>query len=66
MRQTAISKLSKLKTTQRAELLELWTATLGSPPQFRASRELLASALAGICRSASSAVSTQPQRTNCA
>ena len=46
MRQSAIPKLSKLKTAQRAELLKLWTATLGSPPQFRASRELLASALA--------------------
>ena len=44
MRQTPISKLSKLKTAQRAELLKLWTATLGRPPQFRASRELLASA----------------------
>ena len=46
MRQTAISKLSKLKTAQRAELLKLWTATLGRPAQFRGSRELLASALA--------------------
>jgi len=46
MRQSAIPKLSKLKTAQRAELLKLWTVTLGSPPQFRASRELLASALA--------------------
>jgi len=46
MRQSAIPKLSQLKTAQRAELLKLWTATLGSPPQFRASRELLASALA--------------------
>jgi hypothetical protein len=46
MRQSAIPKLSKLKTAQRAELWKLWSATLGSPPQFRASRELLASALA--------------------
>jgi len=46
MRQSAIPKLSQLKTARRAELLKLWTATLGSPPQFRASRELLASALA--------------------
>jgi hypothetical protein len=46
MRQPAIPKLSKLKTAQRAELLALWTAMLGSPPQFRASRELLAGALA--------------------
>ena len=46
MRQSAIPKLSNLKAAQRAELLKLWTATLGSPPQFRASRELLASALA--------------------
>ena len=46
MRQTAIPKLSKLSTATRAELLAIWTATLGQPPQFRASRELLASALA--------------------
>ena len=46
MRETAIPKLSELKTAQRAELLALWTATVGRPPQFRASRELLASALA--------------------
>ena len=46
MRQTAMPKLSKLSTAARAELLALWTATLGQPPQFRVSRELLASALA--------------------
>jgi hypothetical protein len=46
MRKTAIPKLSKLKTAQRAELLAIWAATLGKPPQFRASRELLAGALA--------------------
>lgn len=46
MRPTTIPKLSELKTAPRAELLALWTATLGSPPQFRASRELLASTLA--------------------
>ena len=34
MRQSAIPKLSKLKTAQRAELLKLWTATLGSPPRI--------------------------------
>jgi len=46
MRQPAIPKLSKLKTAQHAELVAIWTATLGRPPKFRASRELLASALA--------------------
>jgi Protein of unknown function (DUF2924) len=46
MRQTAIPKLSELKTARRNELLALWTASLGSPPRFRASREVLASALA--------------------
>jgi Protein of unknown function (DUF2924) len=46
MRQTPIPKLSKLKTAQRSELLALWTTTLGSPPPLRASRELLANALA--------------------
>ena len=46
MRPTAIANLSKLKTAPRAELVALWTATLGTAPQFRASRELLASALA--------------------
>jgi len=46
LRPTAIPKLSQLKTATRAELLALWTAALGGPPQFRASRELLASALA--------------------
>ena len=46
MKQTGIPKLSNLKTAQRSELLALWTASLGSPPRFRASRELLASALA--------------------
>jgi Protein of unknown function (DUF2924) len=46
MRQPAIPKLSKLRTAERAELLAMWTATIGKPPRFRASRELLASALA--------------------
>src|SRR5260370_31780876 len=47
MRQPAIPKLSKLNTAGRAELLAIWTATLGKPPAaLRTSRELLASALA--------------------
>jgi Protein of unknown function (DUF2924) len=46
MRQPAIPKLSKLSTAGGAELLTIWTATIGKPPRFRASRELLASALA--------------------
>jgi len=46
MRQPAIPKLSKLSTAGRAELLTIWTATIGEPPRFRGSRELLASALA--------------------
>ena len=46
MRQPAIPKLSKLSTAGRAELLAVWTAMMGKPPSFRASRELLASALA--------------------
>ena len=47
MRQPAIPKLSKLSTAGRAELLALWTATVGKPPAaLRSSRELLASALA--------------------
>jgi len=46
MWQSAIRKLSKLSTAERAELLAIWTATIGKPPRFRASRELLASALA--------------------
>ena len=47
MRQPAIPKLSELSTAGRAELLAIWTATLGEPPAaLRSSRELLASALA--------------------
>ena len=46
MRQTTIPKLSKLSTAERNELLALWSATLDQPPPPRASRELLASALA--------------------
>ena len=46
MRQPAIPKLSKLNTAGRTELLAIWTATIGKPPRFQASRELLASALA--------------------
>ena len=46
MEKPALPKLAKLRTASHAELLALWTATLGKPPQFRASRELLASALA--------------------
>ena len=47
MRQPAIPKLSELSTAGRAELLAIWTATLGHPPAaLRTSRELLASALA--------------------
>ncbi len=46
MRQPIIPKLSELSTAGRAELLAIWTATIGKPPRFRASRELLASALA--------------------
>lgn len=41
-----VPKLSKLRTAGRAELLAIWSAALGNPPPFRASRELLASALA--------------------
>jgi Protein of unknown function (DUF2924) len=46
MRQPAIPKLSELSIAARAELLAIWTATTGKPPRFRASRELLASAVA--------------------
>jgi hypothetical protein len=46
MRKTAIPKLSKLRSATRSELLAIWSAALGKPPQFRASRELLAGALA--------------------
>jgi Protein of unknown function (DUF2924) len=46
MRPTVRAKLSQLKTAPRAELLTLWITLTGSPPKFRASRELLASALA--------------------
>ena len=47
MKQAAISKLSELSSAGRAELLAMWTATLGQPPAaLRSSRELLASALA--------------------
>src|SRR5260370_21176388 len=47
MRQPAIPKLSALSTAGGAELLAIWTATLGKPPAaLRTSRELLASALA--------------------
>jgi hypothetical protein len=47
MRQTGIPKLSELSTAGWAELLAIWTATLGKPPAaLRSSRELLASALA--------------------
>lgn len=46
MKRATIPKLSKLKTATRAELLTLWKAMLGAAPKFRASRELLASALA--------------------
>jgi hypothetical protein len=46
MRQPAIAKLSKLTTAERAELLALWTTTTSKPPPLRASRELLANALA--------------------
>ena len=47
MKQAAIPKLSELSTAGRAELLAIWTATLGKPPAaLRSSRELLASALA--------------------
>ena len=47
MKQAAIPKLSELSSAGRAELLAIWTATLGKPPAaLRTSRELLASALA--------------------
>jgi len=41
MRQRAIPKLSELSTAGRAELLAMWTAAIGKPPKFRASRETL-------------------------
>ena len=48
MKRPAIPKLSELSTAGRAELLAIWTATLGKPPAaLRTSRELLAGALAG-------------------
>jgi hypothetical protein len=46
MRAPAFRKISQLESDQPAQLLKLWTATLGRPPQFRASRELLAGTLA--------------------
>ena len=47
MRQASIAKLSELSTARRAELLTVWSSTIGEPPAaFRTSRELLASALA--------------------
>jgi hypothetical protein len=47
MRKPAIRKLSELSTAGRAELLAIWSATLGKPPAaLRTSREVLASALA--------------------
>jgi hypothetical protein len=47
MKPPAIPKLSELSTAGRAELLGIWTNTLGKPPAaLRTSRELLASALA--------------------
>ena len=47
MRQPGIHKLSELSTAGWAELVAIWTATLGKPPAaLRTSRELLASALA--------------------
>jgi hypothetical protein len=42
-----LPKLSELSTAGRAELVTIWTLTLGKPPAaLRTSRELLASALA--------------------
>jgi len=46
MSKSVIPKLSKLRGASRAELLALWTASGSNPPPARASRELLASALA--------------------
>ena len=47
MRQASIAKLSQISTARRAELLTVWSSTIGEPPAaFRTSRELLASALA--------------------
>jgi hypothetical protein len=40
------SAAAKLKTAEKAELLGLWRATIGKPPAFATSRELLAMALA--------------------
>jgi hypothetical protein len=46
MKPPPIPKLSELSTAGRAELLSIWTATLGKPPAaLRTSRELLAGAL---------------------
>jgi hypothetical protein len=40
------SEATKLKAAEKAELLAVWKATLGKPPPFATSRELLAMALA--------------------
>jgi Protein of unknown function (DUF2924) len=40
------STTGKLKTAEKAELLARWRATMGTPPPFAPSRELLAMALA--------------------
>ena len=40
------SEATKLKAAEKAELLAVWKATLGKPPPFAPSRELLAMALA--------------------
>jgi hypothetical protein len=34
MKQAAVPKLSELNTAGRAELLAIWTATLGKPSRF--------------------------------
>ena len=66
MRQPAIPKLSALSTAGRAELVTIWTTTLGEPPAaLRTSRELLASALAWQLRSANLVALQPPPGASC-
>jgi len=46
MKWTGRSAAAKLRTAEKAELLARWRATMGTPPPFAPSRELLTMALA--------------------
>ena len=66
MRQSAIPKLSELSTAERAELLAIWTATIGNHPDSGPAASCWPALWPGNSRSGNSAALLPPPSASCA